>query len=244
MKTIVTPSGTVKLLEPTAELLRQVREYLPLGVARFASPQHGAEFGLVMQCGDREAHAIKQQHPDSNEEHGELWFLAYSALVALSVAGFSRKGFNGLFMPCAYRRMKEGGKVEVGVAYFGHAAPSDGEKVKGTDEPEIYSRQFGVGFFRMIKEFIQCMVESAARMRIPIQEVIIGMDVRKRSELGTVGFGFLVVGGQVICTKVQAVNSDTIWEELAKIGVSEVYHMPSIPIEIPAEMLTTAKPGG
>ena len=70
------------------------------------------------------------------------------------------------------------------------------------------------------------------------------MDVRKRSELGTVGFGFLVVEGQIICTKVQAVNSDTIWEELAKIGVSEVYHMPSIPIEIPAEMLTTAKPGG
>ncbi|MGZ8940801.1 MAG: hypothetical protein ACXW32_16480, partial [Limisphaerales bacterium] len=82
------------------------------------------------------------------------------------------------------------------------------------------------------------------RTRIPVQETIIGMDVRKRSQLGTIIFGFLVVGPHIVCIKAQVVDNDPIWDFLAKSGVSEVYHMPSIPIEINEEMLATAKPPG
>lgn len=244
MKTIVTRSGRVKLLDAPVEVLRLVRAYLPFGAARFAQPQNGADFGLVMQCGEREAHAIKQQHPDSDERDGDLWFRTSIVLIASSLASYARHGLEGLLMPCAYRKAKEGGRVEAGIAYFGHAAPSGPETLKSADKPKVYDEQFGPGFFVMIEQFIQCLVESAARTRIPVQDTIIGLDIRKRSQLGSVNFGFLVVGPHIVCTKAQIVDGDPIWDFLAGSGVSEVYHMPCIPLEIPEEMLATAKPTG
>jgi hypothetical protein len=242
MRTIVTPSGSVKLMDAPVEVLRLVRGFLPFGAARFATPQHGADYGLVMQCGTREVYAIKQQHPDFEGRDGQLLVGAWFVLIGSSLASFARRGFGGMLMPCAYRKEKGGGREEVGIAYFGRASHS-GPEAQNADEPEIFVEQFGQGFFGMIKQFIQSLVESSARTGIPIlQDVIIGMDVRKRSELGNLKFGFLVVGTHIVYIRPEIVESEMIWDMVAKSGATEVYHMPSIPVEISEAMLATAKP--
>ena len=120
MKTISTPQGEVVLNDPPVELLRAIRSFLPFGAIRYLPPQEGADFGIVMQCGDREVFGVKQQPVDCDEKQAQITFEANSILIAHSLAAYLKHGFSGLFMPCAYMRTKEGGRFESGIAYFGY----------------------------------------------------------------------------------------------------------------------------
>lgn len=54
------------------ELLRAIRSFLHFGAFHYVPPQRKADFGLVMQCGERELFGIKQQSVDCDEQQSKI----------------------------------------------------------------------------------------------------------------------------------------------------------------------------
>ena len=239
INSVSTPQGEVALIEPPVELLRAVRQYMPFGAVRYLPPQQGADFGLVMQCGEREAYAVKQQPVDCDEQQGYVTFQANSILIAHSLLNYLSNGFSGLLMPCAYIRQKEAGMVESGIAYFAAPSPQGIECLDRPFEPS-FDGQFGHGFTTMMISFIKCLQESSKETNISLCTCI-GLDVRPRSHLNTLGFGFMVIGNNIICLKTKVSEKDPVWTILRATGVTEVYHVPSIPAGISEADLAVAK---
>ena len=102
MKLVNTPQGEVRLLPPPVELLRAIRAFMPFGAVRYVPPQQGADFGLIMQCGEQELFAVKQQPMDCDKEQSRISFEANIILITHSLAGYLAHGFGDLFMPCTY----------------------------------------------------------------------------------------------------------------------------------------------
>jgi len=240
MKTVQTPQGEVRLLDPSVELLRAIRTFLPFGAVRYVPPQEGADFGLVMQCGPHEIYGVKQQPVDCDEPQSWVSYEANSILIAHSLASYRTLGFTGLFMPCAYIRNKDAGRCESGIAYFGFPSPRGRESLEYPWEP-AYDRQFGQGFTTMMTGFIRSLQESSRDTGITLSQPI-GLDVCRRLQLGTLGFGFMVIGPHIICVKTLISERDPVWTVLRVTGVTEVFHVPSIPAAISEDELPAAKP--
>jgi hypothetical protein len=239
-KSVSTPQGEVALILPPVELLRAIRLYLPFGAVRYLPPQQGADFGLVMQCEEREVFAVKQQPVDCDERQGFVTYQANSLLIAHSLVGYLANGFSGLLMPCAYIRQKESGMVESGIAYFGTPS-SQGVECQDRPYEASFDGTFGHGFTTMMISFIKSLQQSSQEMGISLFDCI-GLDVRPRSHLNTLGFGFMVIGGDVLCLKTIVSENDPVWTVLRASGVTEVYHVPSIPAGISEKDLSVAKP--
>ncbi|HVK58459.1 MAG TPA: hypothetical protein VM735_06755 [Candidatus Kapabacteria bacterium] len=240
MKTITTPQGELQLVPAPAKLLSTINSFLPFGVYGFKTPQNGANYGIAMQCGDQEVFCIKQQPVDCDEEHGSLLYKAHSWLIAHSIGGYLRNGFSGLLMPCAYIRQKEAGKVEPGIAYFGVPSPH-GRESQEFPFDELFDPQFGHGFKTMMMSFIRELQQSSIEKRIPLFQTI-GLDMRPRLHLGSLGFGFMVVGPHVVCLQPRVTDGSPIWESLRCAGIAEVFHMPSIPLEIASDLRKAERP--
>jgi hypothetical protein len=240
MKQVISTSrGEVLLVPPTVEILRGVRKFMPLGVVRYTQAQQSADYGLVMRCGEKEAHAIKQQPPDCDEKDARLMFRANSILIAHSLAGYLKNGFGGLLMPCTYMRKKHGRSRESGICYFGGPSPKGKECLDRPFEPG-FDGQFGHGFTAMFMGFTESLKASADLTHVPLFTTI-GLDVRPRSNLETVGFSFMVLGQDVIALKTEVIDQDPAWTVLADVGIKRVYHMPSLPAAIQESELHIAK---
>ncbi|MBX3295460.1 MAG: hypothetical protein KF762_07090 [Acidobacteria bacterium] len=241
MNNIKTPQGDVQLLAPPVDLLRAIRSFLPYGFVGYGGERpSGAHFGIVMQCGDKEVLWVKQQPVPCDEEQGVLRFQANGILIALSLADYLHQGFDGLFMPCAYIRKKDGGQVESGIAYFGSPS-SDGREVQENSFGSGYDDSFGPGFTTMMVNFIHTLKRSSEASGISLDQFI-GLDVRPRTHLEALGFGFMVVGSHMVCLKTQVVEQDPVWTALRSTGISEVYHLPSVPAGITEADLAIAEP--
>ena len=240
MNTVNTPQGEVKLLPPPVELLRAIRTFLPFGVVSYETPQNGADYGIVMQCGDKEVYCVKQQPVPCDKDHGFVLYQAHSILIAHSVAGYLQSGFSGLLMPCAYIRQKDAGQVESGIAYFGVPSPRGRESQEFPYEA-AYDCHFGHGFTMMMVSYLRALGESSRDTGIPLFRHI-GLDVRPRLHLGSIGSGFMVVGPHVVCLKTRVSGQDGSWTALRATGISEVFHMPSVPAGITESQLHIAKP--
>ena len=241
LKIIQTPSGQIRVLEPTRDVLAPLRAILPFGFVGLVPPQEGAHFGIVMQCGKEEAYAIKQQCVDLDEETGDLQFKCNYMVIAGALKHYLDNGFGGLLMPVAYRRTKEGNRIEAGIAYFGRSTPTGPEAVAFPHQAP-YDDHFGRGFRGMIGCFIKALVGSNAATGFRLQSVIIGMDIRKRLQLGSIILGFLVHGPHVVYLRTRLDETDPVWEILSRSGITEVYHLPSGPFAINADQLKIAKP--
>jgi hypothetical protein len=240
MNTVQTPKGEVKLLTPPVELLRTIRSFLPFGALRYVPPKRGADFGLVMQCGEQELFAVKQQPVDCDDQQGKFSFQANSILIAHTLATYLKHGFSGLLMPCAYLRTKDAGRFEAGIAYFAYPSPH-GREVQEYPYESSYDEQFGRGFFTMMTSFIHALEQSSRATRITLYRAI-SLDVRPRLQLGSLGFGFMVVGTHIVCLKTRISEQDPTWAVLRDTGISEVFHIPSVPASIAESALHTAKP--
>ena len=93
----------------------------------------------------------------------------------------------------------------------------------------------------MMTTFIRALQQSSRESGIGLCTCI-GLDVRPRSHLETLGFGFMVIGGTIVCLKTNVSENDPVWTILRAIGVTEVYHVPSIPAGINEADLAVAKP--
>lgn len=241
MTTINTPEGQVTLLPPPPELLSQIAYFMPFGLVGINPPERGARFGLVMQCGQQELYAIKQQPPDSDEEQGRWLFQINTLLIARSLADYQAHGFSGLWLPCAYLRSKEDNRAEAGLAYFGYPSPEGREAQPATYEvtEEIYAAKFGRGFAVMMTNFMHAFGKSARDMGLTF--TVLGLDIRRRLQLGNLGLSFMLVGPHIICLKTSVVEQDPIWTMLKQAGIQEVFHLPSLPVAINESQLHPAK---
>jgi hypothetical protein len=237
---VKTHQGPIELCPPELVQLRALREILPLGAVQYSPSQHGAKFGLVMKCGEQEALAVKQQPVEVSKEQAKTSFRANSILIALSLRNYLENGFSGFMMPCAYMRDKGATGVEAGIAYFGAPSPSGKEALKFTHE-DAFDNQFGTGFTSMLtkatRSIHKASVDSGIGLATPI-----GFDVRSRSTLETLGFGFLVHGPLIFCLKCEVREEDPVWTVLRSTGIEHVIHIPSLPVEISPGELNIAKP--
>lgn len=241
IRVIRTPKGSIRVLEPPSDVLVSLRASLRFGFVGIRPPQQGADFGIVMQCGDEEAYAIKQQCVDLDEEAGVLQFKCNYMVIAGALKSYLGNGFGGLLMPVAYQRPKEGGRIEAGIAYFGRALPTGREAVDFQHQ-KPYDDYFGHGFRGMIGRFIEALAQSSSTTGFPLQSPIIGMDIRKRLQLGSIILGFLVHGPHLFCLRTRLDETDLAWEILSGSGVTEFYHLPSTPFAIDPDKLKIAKP--
>jgi hypothetical protein len=237
---INTTQGAVSLMDPTPALVRAIQSLLPFGLVGLNPPQGGAKFGLVMQCDQTELIGVKQQPPDCEEKHALNCFRGNSVLITHCLADYLKHGFSGLLLPCAYQRQKNNQRVEVGIAYFAYPSPA-GQEVQEYPPDPAYDNQFGHGFTIMLTSFIRALQQSSKTTGITLQPTI-GLDVRRRMQLGSLGFGFMLVGQNIICLKTVISEQDPAWTILRSTGINEVYHLPSVPITIQQEDLRVAKP--
>jgi hypothetical protein len=229
-KIVSTPHGDITLLEPSIELLQAVRRFMPFGAARYAPPREGADFGIVMQCGECEMMALNQLAPPLDEREGVLAYQANSLLIAHALAGYVKRGCAGLLMPCAYMRKTDNGKLEAGIAYFGTPDPEGTECLDQRFDPS-FDNEFGHGFTYMVGSLIGCLQDSAAAIDIPLFPIR-GFESCPRLQLEVLGFGFMVIGQSILCLKTKISSDDPVWMALLAGGATQVYHLPSIPAGI------------
>jgi hypothetical protein len=230
MNIVKTPQGPVKLRPPEPAQLRALTALLPLGAVQYSKPFNGAEYGVVMKCGDKEALAVKQQQVEVPAEKAGTCFTANNILIALSLRAYVENGFAGLMMPCAYLRDKGARGVEAGIAYFGAPDPK-GKEALDFPHRDAFDNQFGTGFTVMLSGSIRAIQTASRTSSITLQQPI-GLDLRPRSALGTLGFGFLVHGALIYCLKTQVRENDPIWTAIRSTGIDDIIHLPSVPAEI------------
>ena len=238
MKTVSNPHGEIELLDPAPDLLQAIRSILPFGVIPLVPPQQDADFGLVMQCGEQQLSAVKLQPGDSDERTAFAVLQANSVLIALAVGVYARHGYAGLFLPCAYLRDKGNDRVESGIALFGFPARTDREV--GKSRTAVFDQDLGRGYSAMMMSFLHDLEDSAKKTGIPLQKMI-GVEVRRFQQLGTLFLGFLSIGASLVCLKTAIADADPAWTALLSAGKSRVIHMPSLPIAIRDDQLSTAK---
>jgi hypothetical protein len=240
MNVVKTPQGPVELRAPEPAQLRALRALLPLGAVHYGQPVNGAQYGVVMKCGDREAFAVKQQPVEVPTKEGRTCFMANSILIAISLRVYLENGFAGLMMPCAYLRDKGAKGVEAGIAYFGAPDPK-GKEVLDFPHQHAFDNQFGTGFTTMLSGSIRAIQAASKSSGITLQQPI-GLDLRPRSALESLGLGFLVHGTLIYCLKKQVSEHDPVWTALRSTGIEDVVHLPSVPAEIASDELSMAKP--
>jgi len=243
MKTISTQFGDVTLLEPPAELLQTIRSFLPFGLIHNSPPEQGADYGLVMECGELELLGIRQQaeplpYPLSLQVQEDN-----NILIAHSLADYLKAGFSGLLLPCTYLATCPRSLFESGVAYFGYPALT-GRECQEFPFGSAFDGQFGHGFTVMMSEFMRSLRQSSAATGLPLPPPV-GLNIRYRRQLGYLELGFMLVGSNVVCLKTKiATRNDLTWTALRETGITTVYHVPSLPAAIEEAQLPLAKPAG
>jgi len=241
MKTVSTQFGEVALLEPPAELLQNIRSFLPFGLIQNNPPEQGADYGLVMQCGEFELMGVRQQPEDDTYERCQGTQMDNNVLIAHCLAEYLQAGFSGLFLPCTYLTAKKRSLFQSGIAYFGYPSLLGRERLEYPFE-SAFDGQFGHGFTAMLTVFMRSLQHSAKATRLPLAPPV-GLNVRYRQQLGYLDFGFMLVGSQVVCLKtVIAPESDLSWTALRENGITSVYHLRCLPAAIEAAQLPLAKP--
>lgn len=235
-----TPQGSVALLPPTRELLRTIRDLLPMGIMGIQPPRDNAAFGIVMQCGEKELFAVKQQPVECSREQAPTSYMANALLVAGAFNRYLKRGFDGLLLPCPYMRDKGAKGVEAGIAYFAYPSPQ-GRETTTHVEISAFDRGFGKGFTAMLTGFIRDLEATSTETGITLFPAI-GLDPRPRLALGTIGFSFMVVGADIVCLKTVVSEQDPAWTMLRSTGIDRVYHMPSLPYGIREAELSISKP--
>jgi|GEM_PF-1333122 len=239
---ILTSHGALNLIPIPPNLLKNVRSLLTFGVIQFPQKTDEANYGIVMKCGDQELHLIKWQPPDCEARVGTVLFRLHRVMIAHALPSYQREGFFGLLLPVPYLRTKTGERTESGVAYFIAPVPQGRENEDTAPEPKLplSEGRFGPGSMRMMTAFAQALYQSGRELGIP-EQTIIGVEVRKRLALAAIVLDFMVLGSAIVCMRRFISDDDPVWRVLRAREVTEVLHMPSVPLEIGASELPLAK---
>lgn len=202
---IQTSAGLVDLIPPPKQLLAQIQTSLPMGIVVSDQTADVPTYGIIMKAGTHEVFGVKQQLVDFDRDTALVNFHAHACLIAYSMASYVRLNYRGLIMPCAYMRKKQDDQVESGIAYFGKPVSDHNET-----ESRVLSRYdevLGNGFSNMLDGFFNAMQRAGQETGIEILPTI-GLDIRSRLSLGSIGFGFMAINRSVVCLKTAISEQD------------------------------------
>ena len=228
-KTYTTPKGAIQGREPTASEILNLKEALPLGLVGLDSPDKQVDYGFVTKCGDEEAWALKQQHPEIHKNHYNTFLTSYYYLLCRTIPIYLKHGFGGCLVPCFYKKDK-GDLIEFGFSFFGSPSPTGRESNEFPPVP-VYDQKFGNGFLTMYRHFYEDLKGMSKEDGFPFSPVI-GLDIRQTSQLGKLVVLLMIHGRTVFVCKPSLEEDDMILTILADGGIKEFVYLPSIPAEI------------
>ena len=240
MQIITTPKGDVHLVPVARELFQEIRDLMPYGVVGLKSEDNPLEYGLVMQCDDIEVMGIKLQPPDCSREQVNAAMETNIVLTSIAIPNYLKNSYDGLLIPFPYLRDK-GDRFEVGISVFVFPKPDGKETREDISHAGAYDNQFGKGATAMLVAFVKALQTASSESNITLYPVI-GMEPRPRMQLGSLSFGYMVVGDKVIATKRTITEKDFTWTVLRDAGITEITHLPSQPAGISKADLPIAKP--
>lgn len=228
---IKTESGNVTLDVPDAKMVEGVREYLPLA-GPLARKPNGADYAIVMKQGSEEVWGVRQRSAEFDPGLAQEAFENNVALIVLALKRYLRIGFSGVLLPATFTRPARKGKVEVGVAYFGAAAPADDQAGKMLPLADIDAAH-GAGFSEMVASFMGSMFAASGKSGIPLCPVI-GLDHRPQSAFGTLGLMFMIHGRDVYSLSGNSSPTHPVWNLLRSTGIRKAWRLPCVPVTIRA----------
>lgn len=241
MQIIKAQSGKVQLQPIERDLFIRIRQLLPYGIVGMQKQgSQEIEYGIVMQCDDDEVFGIKLQPVDVDKEQAHNLMQANSILITHALTIYMQRCFDGVMLPVPYLRDK-GDRFESGIAMFIFPDP-DGKETK-LDIPHAggFDNRFGKGCTAMLSSFIDALKQSAKETGVTLYTPI-GIEPRPRMQLGSLLFGYLATGDNLIAVKTTISDKDFSWSVLHEAGITTVQHMPSRPAGITKDDLRISKP--
>jgi hypothetical protein len=236
---ITTQKGSIEIIEHKDELLRQIRDLMPYGAAKLGTPQNEIKYGLVMQCGEQEVFCIKMQPIELERNYAEQMFQIQHFMIVEAYCKFILHGYSGMYLACPYLRQRNNQLWEAGIANF--IFPS--KKGKETEIVKVstaFDNQFGSGATTMFADFVADLRASFQQAKITFPSYF-GTDVRSRSHLQSIAMNFMVLDSKIICVREKLREEEPAWSILVSNGISEICHLPSIPLAIKEQDLIHTK---
>ena len=233
IKTLNTQYGSINIYDPDKSLLKELQERLTYGFYPLGQEFQGCRYGFVVRCGDNEIPCIKLQPADMSKDMAEHLFTIHSCLILETYCKLRKKNYDMIYYATPYIKDKRDGKYESGIAHF---------IFPGDCCPEASSKPFdgalgdgATGLFTSFMEIFGSLFDD--NFSIPY----IGIDLRARSQLGSLSSGFMLYGDKIIFHGSQVRANDIRFELLAKWGITEVIYAPSMPMTISPDQLMEAK---
>lgn len=241
MQAIETQHGAVGLKKISNDLFKKIRKLLPYGIVGLKSADsEEIEYGIVMQCGEAEVFGIKLQPVDCDQEQAKIAMQANTILITDAIPRYLKSHYSGVLIPMPYLRDK-GDRYESGIALFIFPNPEGPEAREDITHSGGFDNRFGAGCTAMLTAFVRALQASSKETGITLYPVI-GTEPRPRMQLGSLSFGYLVAGNQVVAIKPTITDRDVTWTILYDAGITEVELMPSRPFAIKPSDLAVSKP--
>ncbi|MBS1641578.1 MAG: hypothetical protein JSR09_04000 [Bacteroidetes bacterium] len=239
MTKIQTTRGSIDIQKPDTTTLKQLQNLLTFGVLPFKQTFNGADFGIVMQCGDKEVYCLKQQPLEVEEKQAHINFQLHHIMIMDAYCRYIKLGFSGAYLASPYLRQRDNGLWETGVSHF--IFPSDNEQVSAKSVGKAYDNKFGNGATNMFMAFVDCFKQAFSESKLTMPQYF-GIDIRPRSHLKSLAMYFMVSGSDVFCLRTNLrEQEDPSWTILVNGGINKVYHLPAFPMTINEKDLSEAK---
>jgi hypothetical protein len=226
---INTDAGNLELVPATPDELKPVAAQWPMGVV--FSKAEGQPNGLIFQVGEQEAYGIKLQPPDTDERTAKALYFNNLALIGSALPFYLECQHQGIMVPCVYYKEKTDGRFESGFAFFVSPHPAS-RSAAPSPADLLYNDKLGDGASEMIFDFAAAIPKASKRVNLPVNTVI-GIDLRPRLALGTLGMPFLVQGGKVFAIQHPLRKEQPVWAFALRAGFSRVPYAPMIPGAVP-----------
>lgn len=234
MTILNTKSGDIRIIEPNETLLKEIQELLPFGLYPFDKEFNGYKYGFVIKCEDDELKCLKQQPVEVPEQVAHKMIHFHHLLILDTYLKIKDEIGDSIYYATPYLKNKGEAGFESGIAHFFY--PKNFEKICNNSS---YDRLFGVGATDIFMKFGKAYQTINKSCGLNIH--YIGLDIRTRAQLGALISGFMLYKGNFIYHGSQIREGDPRFELLAKRGIKEVVHVPSAPMEIQKDQLSTAK---
>ncbi|MBS1738286.1 MAG: hypothetical protein JSS98_17020 [Bacteroidetes bacterium] len=239
MALIQTSRGSIDIQKPDTPTLERLQSLLTFGVFPFKQTFHGADFGIVMQCGEKEVYCLKQQPIEVEEKQAHINFQMHHIMIMDAYCRYIKLGFSGAYLASPYLRQRNNGLWETGVSHF--IFPSDNEKASEKSFGRAYDSRFGNGATNMFMAFVDCFKQAFSESNLPMPQYF-GIDIRPRSHLKSLAMYFMLSGSDVFCLRPNLrEKEDVAWAILVNGGINTVFHLPSLPMTIDETDLNKAK---
>ena len=226
---INTDAGDLELAPATLDELKTVAAQWPMGMV-FGKAETQPN-GLVFQVGEQEAYGIKLQPPDADEQTAGALYFNNLALIASALPLYLEHQHQGIMVPCAYYKKKTDGRIESGFAFFVSPHPAS-KPVPPTKAGVLYDEKLGDGASKMIFDFVDAIPKASQRVNLPVNTVI-GIDLRPRLALGTLGMVFLVQGAKVFAIQHPLRTEQPVWAFARRAGFTKLPYAPMVPAAVP-----------